>query len=449
MVYRYNPFIGNLDDVGNGSGSGITQLDGNTGSASGSTVNIVGTGAVTVTGDDASTLTIADDGTYATTYDGDTGSATPSLNTITFAGTAVQGIRSSATMSTVTYTIDDASTTQKGVLETSTDSETVIGTSSSVSVVPSTLKTKLGTQTQYAISYGDGSTKAIQWTTAGTDGQLVIAATGAAPAFASLTSSGGTITVTAGANTLNIDTDGSIANQYDGNTGTATPSSGILNVVGDNTLGINITGATDTLTVKGIDATTSQKGVLETSTDAESIAGSSTTTAVTPESLKAKLGAQTAYAVICGGTTAQTTALQSIASVGTSGQILTSNGAAALPTFQDAAPGGLTWSVITDSTDDLEASNGYFANNATSVTFTLPATASVGDTFEVVAMHASGTFIIAQNAGQTIQVGNTATTTGAGGTITSTDIGDWIQIVCNVTDTGFHANVKQGNLTLV
>lgn len=41
----------------------------------------------------------------------------------------------------------------------------------------------------------------------------------------------------------------------------------------------------------------------------------------------------TAYAVICGGTTS-TGAHQSIASVGTSGQVLTSNGAGALPTFQ-------------------------------------------------------------------------------------------------------------------
>lgn len=43
----------------------------------------------------------------------------------------------------------------------------------------------------------------------------------------------------------------------------------------------------------------------------------------------------TAYAVICGGTTAGG-AEQSIASVGTAGQILTSNGAGALPTFQAA-----------------------------------------------------------------------------------------------------------------
>lgn len=41
----------------------------------------------------------------------------------------------------------------------------------------------------------------------------------------------------------------------------------------------------------------------------------------------------TAYAVLCGGTTG-TGALQSVASVGSSGQVLTSNGAGALPTFQ-------------------------------------------------------------------------------------------------------------------
>jgi hypothetical protein len=45
---------------------------------------------------------------------------------------------------------------------------------------------------------------------------------------------------------------------------------------------------------------------------------------------------QTAYAVLAGGTTS-TGAYQSVASVGTSGQILTSNGAGALPTFQAAA----------------------------------------------------------------------------------------------------------------
>ena len=47
----------------------------------------------------------------------------------------------------------------------------------------------------------------------------------------------------------------------------------------------------------------------------------------------------TAYAVLCGGTT-PTGAIQSIASVGGSGQVLTSNGAGALPTFQNVAGTG-------------------------------------------------------------------------------------------------------------
>lgn len=52
------------------------------------------------------------------------------------------------------------------------------------------------------------------------------------------------------------------------------------------------------------------------------------------------LTSATAYAVLCGGTTS-TNPFQSIASVGTSGQVLTSNGAAALPTFQDVSGAGI------------------------------------------------------------------------------------------------------------
>ena len=48
------------------------------------------------------------------------------------------------------------------------------------------------------------------------------------------------------------------------------------------------------------------------------------------------LTSTTDYAVVCGGTTS-TGNLQSIAGVGTSGQVLTSNGAGALPTFQAVA----------------------------------------------------------------------------------------------------------------
>lgn len=54
----------------------------------------------------------------------------------------------------------------------------------------------------------------------------------------------------------------------------------------------------------------------------------------------------TAFAVICGGTTS-TAAQQSIASVGTTGQVLTSNGAAALPSFQDGGNSITAWTPYT------------------------------------------------------------------------------------------------------
>lgn len=58
----------------------------------------------------------------------------------------------------------------------------------------------------------------------------------------------------------------------------------------------------------------------------------------------------TAYAVLCGGTSS-TAAMQSVAGVGSSGQVLTSNGASNLPTFQ-AAPSGGTGYVISYTTLD-------------------------------------------------------------------------------------------------
>ena len=72
----------------------------------------------------------------------------------------------------------------------------------------------------------------------------------------------------------------------------------------------------------------------------------------------------TAYAVICGGTTS-TGALQSIASVGTSGQVLTSNGASALPTFQAAAASGIT-TLTGDTGGAISPSAGNITLNANS-----------------------------------------------------------------------------------
>lgn len=71
------------------------------------------------------------------------------------------------------------------------------------------------------------------------------------------------------------------------------------------------------------------------------------------------LGSATAYAVLCGGTTS-TGAFQSVASVGTSGQVLTSNGAGALPTFQTPSSSGTVNS-------GLQNQLAWYAANGTAV----------------------------------------------------------------------------------
>jgi hypothetical protein len=85
----------------------------------------------------------------------------------------------------------------------------------------------------------------------------------------------------------------------------------------------------------------------------------------------------TAYAVICGGTTT-TGAEQSIASVGTSGQVLTSNGAGALPSFQAAAGATITGTTTAGT---------YYVVGTTSTSGSLT-TASISNT-NVVSYNAS------------------------------------------------------------
>lgn len=199
----------------------------------------------------------------------------------------------------------------------------------------------------------------------------------------------------------------------------------------------------------------------------------------------------TPYAVICGGTTS-TSPLQSVASVGTSGQILTSNGAGALPTFQTnggaagavtfhtdgsdatasgnaitiaggagittngsgatvtitATGGGFTWNTVSGTSASLAASNGYITDNVGLVTLTLPASATVGDTFHITGLGAGG-WLIAQNSGQLIHFGASVTTTGVGGSLASTNQYNTITLVCTVTDTTFNVLSSIGNITVV
>lgn len=283
-----------------------------------------------------------------------------------------------------------------------------------------------------AVSLTDGGillgsgTAAVTVTAQPTNGQLLIGSTGVDPVLGTLASADGSVTFALGAGTIDLSVDVAAAGAVDG----FIPDSGTSPVVPDANGDVTITGGTTGLTFVGGTNTLTQSGTLVVSNG-----GTGSTTF-------------TAYSVITAGTTA-TGAFQNVSGVGTSGQVLTSNGAAVLPTWQDAPAGGVTWSVITAATKTMVVNEAYFANHATSVAFTLPATAAVGDTMQVVAMHASGTWSIAQNAGQTMYVGNTATTTGVGGSLTSISSGDWVEIVCRVANNDFQVTVRQGNVTIV
>jgi hypothetical protein len=157
------------------------------------------------------------------------------------------------------------------------------------------------------------------------------------------------------------------------------------------------------------------------------------------------IASATAYAVQCGGTTS-TGAHQSIASVGTSGQVLTSNGAAALPTFQ-AVPGstGLAYVDVTSSPQAMVGGNIYLTDNgASQVTYTLPTSCAKGLIFQLVGF-SSGGWVITQAASQQIVNGNLATTAGVTGTLTSAEQHDGVTLMCTTADTIYQVIGITGN----
>jgi hypothetical protein len=190
-------------------------------------------------------VTISATGTIVTQFSADAGIATPSGNNVNLLGTAAQGLSTSASGATVTFTNANWSTTQKGVGTLATNAEAIAGSVNDEAITPASLAAKLGTQTANGVALFEGSTSAMSVVAPGaTSGIPLINQVAADPIY-------GTAVVAGGG-----------------------------------------TGATSF----------------------------------------------TAYSVITGGTTS-TGALQNVSGVGTSGQVLTSNGAGTLPTWQTSSAG--------------------------------------------------------------------------------------------------------------
>jgi len=261
-----------------------------------------------------------------TTFTEDSGSAVPSSNNLNILGTSTQGISTSGAGATVTITASNASSVQKGVASFDATNFSVAAgnvTSNALTVTAGTGLTTGGsvnlggsvtlaldvpvtvahggtgdiTLTNHGVMLGQG-TSPVAVTSAGTNGQVLIGATGADPAFATVAGTQG-VTLTTGANSLSIglvnvpnsalanssitvtggsgisvagspvslggvvtiSASGTTVTQFGTNSGVATPSANTINLLGTAAQGITTSGSGSTVTFTVANATTASKGV--------------------------------------------------------------------------------------------------------------------------------------------------------------------------------------------
>jgi len=138
-------------------------------------------------------------------------------------------------------------------------------------------------------------------------------------------------------------------------------------------------------------------------------------------------GTLTSGQLIIGSTGATPTAATLTAGPGVS----ISNGAGSITISGTGS--GIGWTEVTGTTQTIVADNGYVANNAGVVTFTLPTTAAFGTAISIIGKGAGG-WAIAQNANQSIQVGSVSTTVGNTGSLASTNRFDSIDLICTTAN---------------
>jgi hypothetical protein len=175
-------------------------------------------------------------------------------------------------------------------------------------------------------------------------------------------SSGATITITnPSAGVVNLEASGGASVSFTALT-SGTNTAAAMHVGSGATLNATGTGTITATSVpaSGLTGTTIASSVTGSSlTGVGALASGSLTTGFTPVTVP--LGGTgdstfTAYSIIAAGTTS-TGAFQNVSGVGTSGQVLTSNGAAALPTWQ-AASGGVTSVTNSDGTLTISPTTG-------------------------------------------------------------------------------------------
>lgn len=113
-----------------------------------------------------------------------------------------------------------------------------------------------------------------------------------------------------------------------------------------------------------------------------------------------------------------------------------------------ASTSGFTWTDVTGSTQTIASENGYITDNAGGVIYTLPVSASLGDTFIIIGK--LGLATITPLALQQLLIGSASGTIGITGTAVSTNVGDSITFVCTTAGASakWRAQSFVGNWTL-
>lgn len=142
------------------------------------------------------------------------------------------------------------------------------------------------------------------------------------------------------------------------------------------------------------------------------------------------------------GTTASDPAAASL-TAGTGVSITSASGAITI----NATGGGMTWTTVTGSTQAMAVNNGYVANYAGQLAFTLPASSAVGDVVEVTGINTAAGWKIAYTTNQQIFYG-TSSATITSGSIAATNIRDTVKLVCVVANLTWNVVFSIGNITV-
>lgn len=261
--------------------------------------------------------------------------------------------------------------------------------------------------------------------------------------------------------------------------GTVSADSGYnIFVLGDNATGLNTIGnlSPNTLTIFGLASSTTQVGTTRYATNAEAAAQTIGTAALTPSNITSLFSTNPVPSSQGGTGLSSPAAHQLVVTAGSSpfvplgvasnGQIpigsiasdpvlntitagpgiIITNGPGTITV--SSSTGTLTWQVITAS-QTLVVEHGYICvSPGGALALLLPPVSVLGDIIEVT-LDGATSFSITQGAGQQIKIGNLSTTSGAGGSISSTQQGDTLRLVCQTANLKWNVLSSMGNPTVV